>query len=423
MGNRAASSGRTALLEWRRGKSKADYPTAVSLHAHTNHSREILIDAPKYLARIPLVAGFVRRELDSYARRNGLPVDFSKACWRPPVSGDDVMSSEARQIHHMLGLQPLVSITDHNTIDAALELHAKSPAVAPISLEWTVPFHEGFFHLGVHNLPRQSAVECAETLSAHTRRPTTMALAGVLEMLEGLPDVLIVLNHPLWDLAGVGAEHHVKLLLRFMTAHGSRMHAFELNGYRSRRENAGVRTLAETYGLPLVSGGDRHGCRPNSLLNLTTATTFADFAGEVRQDRRSVVLVMPQYRQELVTRKLAVAADAMRSFDDHPPEYRRWIDRVSYEEDGHVQTLSDSWPDGGPFWVRAVVRAFQFGASDPMLPLMRLLVALARASTSGQAGPAALIEASRESSDRIVSTRAQCDDRLRHSRVSGRETD
>jgi len=411
MRNRAASSGRTALIEWQRGGSKVEYPTAVSLHAHTNHSREILIDAPKYLARIPLVAGLVRRELDGYARRNGLPVDFSKACWRPPVSGDDVMSSEAWQIRQELGIRPLVSITDHNTIDAALELHAKSPTVAPISVEWTVPFHEGFFHLGVHNLPRQSAAECAEMLSAHRLRPAAVPLAGILEMLEGEPGVLVVLNHPLWDLAGVGAEQHVKLLRRFMTEYGSRMHAFEVNGYRSWRENAGVRTLAETYGLPLVSGGDRHGCRPNSLLNLTTATTFADFAGEVREDHRSVVLVMPQYRHELVTRKLAVAADAMRSFDDHPPEYRRWIDRVSYEEDGQVQTLADSWPDGGPLWVRAVVRAFQLGASEPVLPLMRLIVVLAGVSTSHRAGPVAIIEAVAATLPGPVPAGAPCEDR------------
>ena len=46
------------------------------------------------------------------------------------------------------------------------------------------------------------------------------------------------------------------------------------NGYRSWRENRDVCLLAHTWRLPIVSGGDRHGRAPNSLLNLTRARTF-----------------------------------------------------------------------------------------------------------------------------------------------------
>jgi hypothetical protein len=63
-----------------------------------------------------------------------------------------------------------------------------------------------------------------------------------------------------------------------------------------------------------------------------------------------------------------------------------------------VQTLAESWPDGGPPWVKLTVRAFQFGSSVPMLPLMRMIVWLVGASNSDRVGPAALVEAGQMSS-------------------------
>jgi len=115
----------------------------------------------------------------------------------------------------------------------------------------------------------------------------------------------------------------------------------------------------------------------------------------VRADRHSIVVVMPQYRTDLVTRKLTVAADAMRSFPGHPSGERCWLDRVLYEQDGQVQTLAEAWPDGGPPWVRLVVGSFRVGTCAPVLPLMRLIVALAGVSRSQRLGPAAVLEARR----------------------------
>jgi hypothetical protein len=392
------SPGHTTVSEYRRDQASAGYASGVSLHAHTNRSKEVLSDAPGYLERIPVVAQFVQRELHAYHGRHGLAVDFAKAWWRPPLGAEAVLDSEASQIRRVLGLRPLVSITDHDTIDASLELAAHPRTVAPISVEWTLPFDRGFFHLGVHNLKPTSAGASMQLLSAYARDPDPSRLAGVLEALVEDPETLVVLNHPLWDLAGVGSTDHVALLRRFLGEHAQRIHAVELNGYRSWRENSGVKTLAETYRLPLISGGDRHGCAPNSLLNLSTATCFAGFVHEIRVERRSAILVLPQYRNELVTRKLGVAADAMRSFPGHPSDLRRWTDRVCYERNGRVQTLAESWPDGGPPWVKLTVRAFQFGSSVPMLPLMRMIVWLVGASNSDRVGPAALVEAGQMSS-------------------------
>jgi hypothetical protein len=114
----------------------------------------------------------------------------------------------------------------------------------------------------------------------------------------------------------------------------------------------------------------------------------------VREGRQSVVLVMPEYRTELVARKLAVAADAIRWYPSYPLGQQRWIDRVSYERHGVVHPLSHHWPEGGPRWVRCAIRAFQLGASAPLLPLLRATVHLAGAASSDHGSPASLMEAS-----------------------------
>ena len=349
---------------------------------------------PAYLDRIPLVAPLVRRELRAYEQRNREEVDFSKGWWCPPVDATSVLASETAQIAARLGLHPIVSITDHDSIDAPLALRAAGPASAdvPLSVEWTVPFERGFLHLGVHNLAPARGEEIFAALSAHTQQRAFGRLTDLLDLLCAAPETLIVLNHALWDLAGVGAAEHATLLRRFLHEHRERIHAVEVNGYRSWTENLGAMALAKAVSLPVISGGDRHGSAPNALLNLTAARSFEEFAAEIREGRHSVVLVMPEYRQSLVARKLAVASDALRAYPSYPHGQQRWVDRVSYERDGETRCLSQEWPDGGPWWVRSAMRIFKIATSAPLLPAVRLLVWLAGASTSHRSGPRVSVE-------------------------------
>jgi hypothetical protein len=364
------------------------FTAAVSLHAHTDWSKEGMKEVSRYFHRIPLVSRFARRELDDYARRNNEALDFTRAWWLPPVDAASLLESERSQIVDRLGLAPIVSITDHDTIGANLELQQRhANAAVPISCEWSVPFHEGFFHLGVHNLPPARASDIFASLSGHTRDPRPGELSRLLASLNSDPELLIVLNHPLWDLAGVGTATHVRLVRRFLSEHGEALHALELNGYRSWPENTGVQALQRECSLPLVSGGDRHGRAPNALLNLTTAPCFGAFAREIRERRSSHILVMPEYRKSLVSRKLVTASDAMSILPGYQGR-ERWTDRIWYEENGHVQPLSVDWPDGGPFWVRAAIAAFRIAASRPLRPMMRALVWCAGASRSHDPGPA-----------------------------------
>jgi hypothetical protein len=344
------------------------FRAAVSLHAHTHYSREVLSDLPAYISRIPLVGPRFDREIDR-RRADHEPVDFAKGWWHPPVSPLEVFESEARQIDRRFGVESFVSITDHDDISAGLDVQRLFAARrTPVSVEWTVPFGEGFFHLGVHDLPAASARDWFARLAAFTQDPARESLGGILDDLHAR-DVLVVFNHPMWDLAAVGERTHARRLREFLDSYRWRLHAVELNGYRSWRENGDARRLASERGLPLISGGDRHACAPNALLNLTRATSFAEFAADVRNGVSDVV-VMPEYRQHVAARILDSAADVFTTRRLRAGR-QTWYDRVSCESDGEVRPLSHHWPDGGPLWVRSAVGAFRVASSPALRPVWR----------------------------------------------------
>lgn len=320
-------------------------------------------DLPNYIARIPILSGW-------FARDGAATIDFSKGCWHPPVSPRQVFDSETGQIDRRFGLGSIVSVTDHDSITAGLELQEHYAARrAPISFEWTVPYGEGFFHLGVHNLHPAIARTWFDRLAAFTANPEREPLADVFEDLNAERETLIVFNHPLWDLAGVGVDRHTTLLQQFLGEHRWRLHAIEINGYRSRAENGGARRLSADLNMPLISGGDRHTLAPNAVVNLTRATTFAEFAGEIR-DGCSHVVVMPEYRSHIGQRVLASVADVLRYYRAFPKGRRRWMERISWNGPAGMQTLAQRWPSGGPLWVRSSIATFRVLTSPVVLPLV-----------------------------------------------------
>lgn len=346
------------------------YRSAVSLHAHTYHSRELMADLPRYIARIPLVAVAFERGIGKYSDRDGQMFDFSRGWWHPPVSPRSVFDSESQQIERRFDLAALVSVTDHDDIRAGLELqNLYANRRAPISFEWTVPYGHGYFHLGVNNLPVASSGEWFRRLNALTTRTSHESLGSLLAELHEQPDTLLVFCHPLWDLAGVGRDEHARQVRRFLADHRRHIHAIELNGYRSRRENIGAQALAAAARMPLISGGDRHGCAPNAIVNVTRARSFAEFAREVR-DGVSDLVLMPEYRQNLTTRKLAAASDVLKRYHSDRGGSVHWTDRVTWERDGSIHPLSFHWPDGVPFWLRSSVRAFRLIANPVVLPVL-----------------------------------------------------
>jgi hypothetical protein len=101
---------------------------------------------------------------------------------------------------------------------------------------------------------------------------------------------------------------------RISAVNGNYLHALELNGLRNWDENRAVRRLAEQWNMLLISGGDRHGVEPNANLNLTQRTSFTEFVHEIRREKKSDVLFMPQYAQPWKHRILQSTIDAIRHY-------------------------------------------------------------------------------------------------------------
>lgn len=357
-----------------------EFNSAASLHCHTHHSKEILTFIPHYAAMIPVISRLFRAEMDRFLTLNERTIDFGKAWWTPPVTPHQVLDIETHQIEREFGLPALVSITDHDDIEAGLNLQViNSDQRVPISLEWTVPYQSGFFHVGVHNLPGDGAREIVTELMRHTRgEADAMDLRDLFAMLNESAGVLVVLNHPLWDIEFIGREEHERCLACFLEEFGWGIHALEINGFRSWKENARVMKLAEEKGYPVVTGGDRHGLQANTMVNLSRGKSFDEFVAEIRQDLRSEVLLMPEYSESLVARTLAVVADVLRHYPNHSLGQSRWSDRIFIELEDSRGTcaLSHHWPQGGPAWVRAALWSIRMLGSRELKPA--LLLALAR---------------------------------------------
>ena len=148
----------------------------------------------------------------------------------------------------------------------------------------------------------------------------------------------------------------------------------ELNGLRAKSENDGVLDLTGVYNLPAISGGDRHAHEPNACVNLTNAASFAEFVTEIRIDRHSNVLFLPQYEWSLRYRFARNVCDVMRDHPEHQLGWVRLTDRVFYRgEDGEERALSQLWPTKMPTLVQsfsALVRAVDSVAKrvGPALP-------------------------------------------------------
>ena len=352
--------------------------TGVSLHCHTQYSKEMLDFVPVYAEKLPIINYFWQRERAKYEEREGKGFNWETAYWSPPMTEKDVYSIESEQISS-LGIKPIVSITDHDNVEANLRICEHTPnEVAPISLEWTVPFQYGFFHVGVHNLPKEKALEISKSLLDYTfceGEPNDQTLTELFAMLNEMPEVLVILNHPIWDIEMVGKERHAILLKNFLNQHGKSIHALEINGFRAWSENKATIEIAESMGMPVCTGGDRHGCKPNTVINLTNASTFAEFVDEVRNDKHTDVVLMPEYSEPLHSRQLQSFSEILKNYDDFPEGRRKWFDRVFFDADGDgLRPLSGyGWRLGGPKWLRMAIWTLGFLGNPKLRPAYRML--------------------------------------------------
>jgi hypothetical protein len=352
----------TVSYLWRDQKAHQGFPTGVSLHSHTNQSRETLDFlanlGSKYAAIRPLLARLERRAQEHY----GIRVNYATSYWTPPMTPKLAFDLESGQIEN-LDLHSMVSITDHDNIDAPMLLRTvPSARRIPVSVEWSVPYGGvQDFHLGVHNLPSSRAKQWMYTLAAFTGDPSEPRLKEILIALHDEPNVLVVFNHPMWDLFLVGQEKHKFLVNEFLQKYGGFLHALELNGLRNWEENRAVRSLAQQWNMLLISGGDRHGVEPNANINLTNAASFTEFVHEIRRERRSNVLFMPQYAQPWKHRLLQSTLDAIRDYPDFPQGSRTWDERAYHADaNGVMRPLSEIWPKSRPpFSIHWAIKSVQ----------------------------------------------------------------
>jgi hypothetical protein len=337
---------------WREPGAAKGFTTGVSLHSHTNQSKETL-DFITELSKEWSVLQPVMRWAERRCRRlTGIDPDYARSYWTPPLTPSLAFDLERRQIEEKLQIPGLVSLTDHDDIQAPMLLRTvASSRHIPVSVEWTVPFGATAFHLGIHNLPSSQGTAWMARLAEFTATPVveraSRTLTEMLAELDELPGVLIVFNHPLWDLYRVGKDRHEVLVNEFLAVNGQFVHALELNGLRDWKENREAATLAGKWNQLVISGGDRHGVEPNANVNLTRAKNFNEFVHEVRRERQSHVLFMPQYAEPWKHRILQSTLAAIRNYPDFPEGSRLWDERVYHPDaEGVIQPLSQLWMKG-----------------------------------------------------------------------------
>jgi hypothetical protein len=364
---------------WTNPRAAEGFASGVSLHSHTSQSKETLDFLANLGNRSPLTSKllsiFERRALERY----NFKVDYAAAYWTPPLTPRLAFDLESKQIER-LGVSPLVSITDHDNITAPMLLRTVTSARhIPVSVEWSAPFFgpdgscEQSFHLGIHNLPSDSGTDWMRTFEEYTASPSNERLTAILSALHALPNVLIVFNHPLWDLYLIGEEKHRVYVDAFLAQNGEFMHALELNGLRIWEENRAVKRLAAKYGKLLISGGDRHGVEPNANINLSNATTFTEFVHEVRYCGISNIAFMPQYAEPWKHRILQSTLDAIRDYPEFPQGSRRWDERVYHpDRQGVMRPVSELWESGeAPSYLMFIIKAVRLMGSGPISGSLR----------------------------------------------------
>jgi hypothetical protein len=356
--------------------------TGVSLHCHTLFSKEALDFIPYYAAKIPIVSNIWERECRRYHEREGRPPNFTTGYWEPPLTGHAVFEMETEQMGR-LGLEGVVSITDHDSVQANLDLNLDiDNSRAPISMEWTVPYGCAYFHLGIHNLPAGRAETIAQSLVDYTfssESPDNDQLHEIFALLNDMPEVLIVMNHPVWDIEMIGQARHEALMEMFVADHAKWLHAIEVNGFRPWSENTAAIELAERLGLPLISGGDRHCLHSNTMINVTGARSFSEFAAEIREDKLSNIVVMPEYREPLASRQIKSMAQILGHYPEFPKGRQQWFDRVYFnaEDETGVRSLASHWGGTCPAWHRWAISLLSVLGHRSLHPFFRLAVSRA----------------------------------------------
>ena len=267
-----------------------EFPFAVSIHNHSCHSIEDLASLNR-VVKLWFMRPF-RSTLQWAFGLDWVPdLDYTDVYYRPPLNVDEVFRRESEGAVP-LGFDSLhLGITDHNNVTGSVELLRRHPADAhrhPLGEELSFRFQNYVFHLGITGLPESGIAQTHDNLQDAARAGRLDDLFEILRASR----CLVVLNHPLvpW-----GPDPTRKIPVEELLQHyGWAIHALEYNGMRRKEENDRVLELARQVGKPVVGGGDSHLLLASSVLSLSQAARFEDFAAEVKEGR-AVPLIKPEY--------------------------------------------------------------------------------------------------------------------------------
>jgi hypothetical protein len=267
-----------------------EFAYAVSPHNHSQHSIEnmaFLNDVVKLRFMRPF-RGLLQT---AFGLANIADLNYADIFYRSPLSVEDVFQTESASASELGFVGVHLGITDHDEAAGSVELvrtHPEAVHRSPLGEEISIYFDDYLFHLGVTGMPTAGIEELHHNLqqAARARR-----LDDLFEMLRA-SDALVVFNHPLvpWGKNPGRKIPAPELLQRY----GWAIHALEYNGMRSRAENDRVLQLAQQVGKPLVGGGDSHLLLASSVLSVTQAASFAEFAAEVKEGH-AVPLLLPTF--------------------------------------------------------------------------------------------------------------------------------
>ncbi len=165
---------------------------------------------------------------------HGVRIDYAASYWTPPMTPKLAFDLESRQ-NRKLNLDAMVSLSDHDNIKAPMLLRTvPSARQIPVSVEWSAPYGGmQSFHLGSSQSAQRTRRRNGWARSKTSQRnPSDARLTEILVALHKEPNVLVVFNHPMWDLYLVGKEKHEFLVNEFLQKNGAYLHALEVNGLR-----------------------------------------------------------------------------------------------------------------------------------------------------------------------------------------------
>ncbi len=178
-----------------------------------------------------------RLENRSESNHAGVRVNYSASYWTPPMTPKLAFDLESKQIED-LGIASVWSPSPRSRQHQA-RLHAaayrseRSPDPGFRGVERALWRRTGFPSRHTQPAQRQGCrVDADPRELASTDNPSAArsAFGEILAALNDEPNVMVIFNHPLWDLFMVGKEKHQFLVNEFLLKYGNFMHALELNG-------------------------------------------------------------------------------------------------------------------------------------------------------------------------------------------------